>query len=217
MRRAAILVLAAAAAATLAAPAGAQGDRWIARVRGLGVIPDYQSDVIGGTGTRLKVDNGLGAEASLTYLVRPQWGLELSAWAAPVDLATAGGQFPGLDAGSVDLVGGLLALQYHFATTGRVKPYLGIGLALAVPTGYSLSPDMVASGISDLTFTSSLRFHTQIGTDLQLGKGWRLNLDLRYVPLTTRVDFRLAAGGSLATIALNVNPILVGVGVGRTF
>jgi outer membrane protein len=217
VNRAAILVLVVAAAATLAAPAGAQGDRWIARVRGLGVIPDYHSDVVGTTETRLKVDNSFGAEASLTYFIRPQWGLELSAWAAPVDLVTVGGQAPGLDAGSVDLVTGMLALQYHFATTGRVKPYLGIGMALAVPTGYSLSHDMASFGISELTFTNSLRVHTQIGADLQLGKGWRLNFDVRYVPVATNVDFRLAAGGTLATIGLNINPILVGIGVGRSF
>lgn len=216
MRRYVNLVVLGAALA-LAAPAAAQGDRWIARVRGLGVIPDYNSGTIAGTGTQLQVDNGVGAEAGVTYMLEPQWGLELSLAAAPLSLATVNGQYPGLDAGSFTLASAMLALQFHFQSSGRFRPYLGIGVTGARPTGYSSSDDLAANGIADLTFTSSLRVHTQVGTDLEIGKGWRANFDLRYVPVTTRVDFRLTAGGSLATVALNVNPILVGIGLGRTF
>ncbi len=216
MRRTAILVLVV-AAVTLAQPATAQGDRWIGRVRALGVMPDASSDEIATTGTRIGVDNAFGGEASVTCLLGPTWGLELAAAVTPLKLSTTGGQFPGLDAGRVDLFSGMLSLQYHFATTGKLKPYLGIGMTFARPIGYTLSKDMEASGIANLTFASSMRVHTQVGADLRIGQGWRLNLDLRYAPVTTRADFRLATGGSLDTIALNINPILVGVGIGRTF
>jgi outer membrane protein len=217
VKSATIVALVAAATVTLAVPAAAEENRWIGRVRGLGVVPDYNSDEIGATGTRIKVGSTFGGELSVTYLLNPHWGLELSAAAMPLRLTTVGGEFPGLDAGKVDLVCGLLSLEYHFETTGRIKPYLGVGMALARPVGYALSADMQASSITDLTFTSSLRMHTQLGADLQIGDGWRLNLDLRYVPVTTRVDFRLAGGGSLDTIALDVNPIIAAIGIGRSF
>jgi outer membrane protein len=181
------------------------------------VIPDYHSGVIDGTGTQLKVDNGLGAELGVTYFILPQWALELSALTAPVDLGTTGGLYPGLDAGSVNLVSGLLALQYHFATARRLKPYLGIGIALTQPTGWSTTPDMTSAGISELTFTGSMRVHTQVGADLQIGKGWSLNVDLRYVPVASRVEFQMVTGSVLDTVALDINPILVGVGVARSF
>lgn len=217
MRHAVVFVLVAIAAATLAQPATAEEDHWIARVRALGALADSHSDPIADTGTRVGVDNAFGGEVSVTYLLDPHWGIELSAATTPLKLSTTGGQFPGLDAGRANLVSGMLSFEYRFATHGKVRPYLGIGMAFARPTGYTLSKDMEASNIANLTFTNSLRVHTQVGADVLIGKGWRLDLDLRYVPVTTRVDFRQNTGGSLDTIALSINPILVGVGIGRTF
>ncbi len=217
MRHAAVLVFVAVAAAAASLPAAAQGDRWIGRIRVFGVVPDYNSEEVAGTGTRIKVGRSAGGEAGITYFLNPRWALELSTAVMPIKLSTVGGQFPGLDAGRVDLVCGLLSLEYHFATLGRIRPYLGIGTAFVQPTGYALSQDMQAAGIADLTFTSSLRVHTQLGGDLEMGKGWRLNVDLRYVPATTKVDFRRTVGGSLDTIALAIDPILVSFGVARSF
>lgn len=217
MNRAIRVGLAAVTAAALAGPAAAQQDRWIGRFRLLGVIPNYSSGAIGATGSTVKVGGSGGGEVSLTRFLKPNWALELSAAAMPVSLTTVGGQYPGLDVGQVSLATGLLSLEYHFSTLGRLKPYLGVGTAYVRPLGYTLTSDMAQQGISDLHFSGSLRVFTQGGCDWQIGKGWRLNLDVRYVPVTTRVDFLLPSGASLASIALVVDPILVGFGVAHTF
>jgi outer membrane protein len=201
----------------LAAPTAAQSSRFSARVRVLGAVTDDHSDEITNTGTKVQAGNAAGGEIGVAYLVTPKLGLELSVAALPVKLSTTGGLYPGLDVGTVTLSSGMLALGYHFATTGRIKPYLAVGVAFARPTGYSVTSDMRSSGISNLTFSTSLRMHTQAGADIEIGKGWLLNVDFRYVPVTTSVDFHLTAGGVLDTIALDLNPIMVGVGVGRSF
>jgi outer membrane protein len=217
VKRTVMVVLLATATVTLAGTASAQQDRWIGRVRALAVFPNYSSDAIGSTGTTVKVGDSGGGEASLTRFVKPNWALELSAATMPLKLTTVGGQYPNLDVGQVWLATALLSLEYHFSTLGRFKPYLGVGAAYARPMGYTLTQDMAQEGISNLTFSSSLRVFTQGGTDYEIGKGWRFNVDVRYVPVTSRVDFRLPTGGSLATIALVVDPIVVGFGIGHTF
>ena len=217
MKRIVRVALVAVAAAAAAGPAAAQQERWIARIRVLGVLPNYSSDVIANTGTTLKVGASGGGEAGITRFIKPNWALELSALTTPVKLSTVGGQYPGLDVGQVWLASGLLSLEYHFSTLGKLKPYLGVGAAYVRPMGYTLTADMAAQGISNLTFTTSLRVFTQGGCDWQIGKGWRLNLDARYVPVTTRVNFHLPTGGSLANIALVVDPILIGFGIAHTF
>jgi outer membrane protein len=216
VRRIAV-VLVAALAVSSALPAVAQEGRWSIGARVLGIVPDYDSGTIATTGSQLEVGSGIGAELSGTYRLSARLGFELSAAALPLDLTTVNGQYPGLDAGSVDVLTGMFAARYSFATTGRFKPYLGLGMAFAHPLRYAISQDLIGAGISDLGFTTSLRLYTQVGAGYTIGKGWYLNADLRYVPLTTRVDFKLAAGGSLDVVSLSINPILVGLGVGRTF
>jgi outer membrane protein len=217
VRRFALIVVVATATAMLSEPASAQERRWLGRVRVFGMLPDYSSGVVAGTGTKLKVDSTAGGEAGVTYFLNPQWAFELSAAAMPITLSTVGGQFPGLGVGRLDLVCGLLSLEYHFATLGRIKPYFGFGAALVRPTGFSLGADMPANGVANLTFTSSLRVLTQFGGDLEIGKGWRLNVDFRYVPATTNVEFFRTTGGTLDTVGLVIDPILVSFGVGRSF
>jgi outer membrane protein len=213
------LIVAVLAVATVlpASPSLAQSDRWTVWGRAMAVVANDDSETVADTGTTIAVDSSFGAEVGVTYLVLPQWSLELSALYAPLDLSTVGGNAAGLDVGSVDLLAATLSVQYRFQTEGRFDPYIGVGTALAQLGGYSTTSDMVAVGIADITFSNSFRLFTQFGTDVEIGKGWLVNVDLRYIPMTTQMDFITAAGASFDKTALDLNPLLISLGVGRSF
>ena len=198
-------------------PAQAQAERWIARGRVFALIADDDSDTVGSTGTSIDVANSSGAELAVTYFPNPKWALELAAATVPLDLATVGGQSPGLDAGSVDLLSAALALQFHFPTSGRINPYLGVGATFGRLSGYSATADLVAAGITDISFTNVVRVYTQVGADLEIGRGWLLNVDLRYAPMTTQMDLITTGGESFDEVALQINPILIALGIARSF
>jgi outer membrane protein len=217
MKLVAAVTLAAAATVLAPAPAQAQADRWILKGRAFALVADDDSDTVGSTGTSITVANSYGAELAATYFPIPKWGLELTAAAAPLDLSTVGGQAPGLDLGSVDLLSAMLALQYHFQTDGKVNPYLGVGVAFGRLAGYSATDDLIGAGIADITFSNVFRLYTQAGADVEIGRGWLLNLDLRYVPMTTQLNLITAGGASFDKVALQINPILVSLGIGHSF
>ena len=217
MKLTAAVALAVVATILSPVPARAQADRWILKARAFGLIADDDSDTVASTGTSIAVANSAGGEVAATYFPIPRWGLELTAAAAPLDLSTVGGQSPGLDAGSVDLLSAMLALQYHFPTIGRLDPYLGVGVVFGRLAGYSATDDLLAAGIADITFSKVFRLYTQAGIDMEIGRGWLLNLDLRYVPMTTQLDLLTADGASFDKVALQINPILVSFGIGHSF
>lgn len=217
MRLTAAALAVAAAAALAPPPCHAQTDRWLLKGRALAVLPDDDSETVGGTGTKVAVDRSLGAELALAYRYRPPLALELAATFTSLDLATAGGQAPGLDAGSVDLVSASLALQYHFPGASRFHPYLGIGTVFGHLSGYSITPDLLAAGITDITYSEIVRLFTQAGVDLEIGRGWLLNAEVRYAPMTTQMTLITTAGTTLDKVSLEINPLLVGVGLARSF
>jgi outer membrane protein W len=150
-------------------------------------------------------------------VVRPRWALELALGIAPIDLETEGGQAAGLDVGTIDLQSAGLSLTYRFATEGKFDPYLGLGGAYLNPAGWAITPDLVAVGIGDIAFSTDFRLYTQFGADWEMGRRWRLNVDLRYVPMTTQMEFITATGETLDTAALQINPLLVSLGVAYSF
>ena len=217
MRLIACVALAAAAAGLSASPALAQAERWILKGRAFALIADDDSDTVASTGTSIAVANSSGAELAVTYFPIPKWGIELAAAAAPLDLSTVGGQSPGLDIGSVDLLSASLSLKYHLPTAGRFDPYLGVGAAFGRLTGYSAADDLIAAGLTDITFSNVFRVCTQAGADVQVGRGWLLNLDLRYAPMTTQLNLIAGDGSSFDKVALQINSILISFGLGRSF
>jgi len=204
-------------AVALPAAATAAPGQWIVHARAVAAVADDSSETITTTGTGVAVDDSAGLDLGVVFMPHPKWGLELDAVWVPLDLTTAGGQFPDLEVGNVDLVSAHLALQYRFATPGKLDPYLGVGAMYGSFSGYTPTTDMENAGVANVRFSSSLRVFTQIGADFHLGKGWVASVDARYAPLTTRADFRLSSGGSLDAITVEVNPLLIAVGIGRTF
>ena len=217
MKLTAAVAIALAATVLAVPPCLAQGERWTVRGRAMAVLPDDDSETVGGTGTSIAADSAIGAELSATYRFRPPLALELSVAIAPLDLSTVGGQVADLEVGSVDMMFAALALQYQFQPAGRIDPYLGIGMVFGRLSGYSITPDMQGVGLADITFSDIVRLYTQVGVEIEIGRGWLLNLDARYAPMTTQLALITPSGSALDEVSLQVNPVLLSLGLARSF
>ncbi len=99
-----------------------------------------------------------------------------------------------------------LTLQYHFAL-GQFDPYLGVG---ANYTWFLGTKSHALNGIVNIHPAAGLAF--QAGADYYLTKHWLLNVDAKYLVLETTANV-----GAVNNLHLNVNPWIVGAGIGYRF
>ncbi len=209
-----ILLVVAVALLVLPALAEAQGN-WIFRVRGINVSPNDSSSEILDTGTHITVASRSSFEIDVTYMFSEHVGLEVIAATTRHDLATSGGALGGANAGSVKVLPPTITLQYHFGG-GSIRPYAGIGLNFTYFYSYDLSDDLADLGITDVGFSNSFGLAGDIGLDFGLGDNWLVNLDVKYIMIST--DARLKVGSdTLDTVKVDINPWVFGVGIGYRF
>ena len=199
MKLAAAIVSLLGLAAVPATQAQDTGD-WIWRVGVHDVLPKSDNhDVV-------NVDAGATLTFNATYMVAPNWGVELLA-ALPFshDINLNGG-------GKVAETKHLpptLSLQYHFNPNRAWRPYLGAGV------NYTLFFDEKTSGAlagNKLELDPSWGLSAQAGVDVELGSNWFINADARWFDIDS--DARLN-GASLGTV--EIDPYAFGVSVGRRF
>ena len=113
----------------------------------------------------------------------------------------------GVKAGTIQALPPSLVLQYHFSDLGAFKPYVGAGVNYTIFTKRNNILDGVASVNS-----SSVGLVRQVGFDYMLNKNWGLNLDLKYIQMSTSAS---VMGDKVGTV--NLNPWTAGAGVTYRF
>lgn len=104
-----------------------------------------------------------------------------------------------------------LTLQYHFLPEGMVRPYIGAGVNLTLIS----SVDLAVPGVGALDLeSSSIGYAVGAGVDIKVGEKLFLNLDAKYVNITS--DVMLKANDTKVS-AVEVNPFLLGGGLGFRF
>lgn len=205
-------------ALVLALPAFAQDAQpWKMRIRAISVAPNDSSETLLNTTTEVAVDAMVVPELDFSYAFNARWSAELILATSPHELSTKKGALGGADAGEVWALPPTVTLQYHFLpTTSKVDFYAGLGLNFTLFHSYDLSDDLEALGVTDIDFDSSLGLAGNIGADIQLGKKWFFNLDLKYIDMSTDATLETAAG-DLDTIQVDIDPFVFGVGCGFRF
>ncbi len=101
----------------------------------------------------------------------------------------------------------VVALQYHFAPRSRINPYVGIGANAMLYYG----------GSNHNGFKVNLKDNVgaalQAGTDIAVSGPWLFNIDVKKVFVETDAKIN---GGAL-TSAVDLNPWVISVGLGRKF
>lgn len=213
--RIAALSLAAALAAT---PALAEQGDVLVRLRAITVQPQEKVGPVlptfptsGGT-----ITNSYAPEVDVTYMLTNHVGVELIA--ATVKHCVDG-------AGSLAAVGRLactwvlpptLTLQYHFAPEGKIHPYVGAGVNWTMFYNEKASSQLnSAIGATSVNLSNSWGYALQAGIDFDLNDKMFVNVDVKYVDMKSNA--RLTTGAAVNTLRANIDPLIVGVGVGWRF
>lgn len=225
----AVVLLAAMGISAIATPAMAyEAGDWIVRGRILNINPNDSSGTLntqaaGDIGKGVTVDSDVIPELDITYMITPNWGVELILGYSEHTVKThkaAGTVVGGL--GSRDVIDTkvlppTLLLQYHFAPNSNIRPYVGAGINYT----YFFDEDVPSkSGVSasgdKVSLDSSWGLAVQAGVDVALNDDWFVNLDIKYIDIDTTAKFKNTAVG-WAEIDADIDPIVYGIGIGRRF
>ena len=172
---------------------------YVVRVRGLAVIPNESADSRLAS-LDLDVTNDVTPELDLEYYFSPRFSSELILGVTKHDIK-ANGQF----AGSTWLLPPTLTVKYHPFPNAKVSPYIGFGINYVIPF------DEKFNNVPDFNIDSSFGWAVQVGTDVALGNSWYANFDVKYLNVETKA--RIAG----TKYDLDLNPLVIGMGVGYRF
>ena len=198
-------------AGALALPAQAAGDDpmsgihagdVLVRLRAISIMPNV------GTSQSLSalnvdVNNAIVPELDLTYMIRDYLGVELILGTSRHQLTSSLGNL-----GGVNVLPPTLLLQYHFNHAGRIRPYVGAGLNYTLFYNNGLNAGGQPISITNHSFGPAL----QAGVDVQVTKSLFVNADIKKIWMHTDATL---GGQSLGR--LNIDPVVVGLGVGMRF
>lgn len=200
MKTAHVLLLALALGSASAAVQAEETDRWIWRAGVHTVQPKSNNHAI------VNVDTGTMLTFGGTYLLTPNWGVEvLAALPFQHDINLNGGG----QVAETDHLPPTVSVQYHFRPNANVRPYVGAGL------NYTLFFDEKTRGAlagSKLELDPSFGLAAQAGVDISIGSVWFVNVDARWMDIDT--DAKLD-GAKIGTVELD--PYVYGISIGRRF
>ena len=178
-------------------------DNWIVRARVALVAPDASSNNVPGVGT-LDVDNNITLGLDITRFFTPNLAAELilGTTTHEVVASTLG------SIGSVSVLPPTLTLQYHFAPNATFRPYAGIGI------NYTIFYNKTGDTLSTLDLDDSFGPAFQLGADWMLTKRASINFDVKYIGIETEVSNNVTG---VKLFDLDVNPWVIGIGVGYRF
>jgi outer membrane protein len=196
-----ILVAALIAAGVLSAGvAQAEEGSFMVRARAVNVAFDNgQTDSV--SSMNIRAEDRWIPEVDLSYFITKNIAAELVlTYPQTVDITIGG-----VKQGKIKALPPSLMAQYHFTDFGAFKPYVGAGVNFTIFT----SRDNILNGAAKVD-GNSLGLAAQLGFDYMLNKNWGLNVDVKYIQMSTDVTLT-ATGAKLGK--LDLNPITAGVGV----
>ncbi|MEL6688123.1 MAG: OmpW family protein [Pseudomonadota bacterium] len=208
-----LAVTAGAAAMTLLPVASAMAssveDPWLIRLRGISVMPDEGATItpIGGD---VDIENQIVPELDISYFFTQNFALELILATTPHDVAAEGTALGDVPLGDVWLLPPTLTAQYHFNPRGDFRPYVGAGINYTI--FYNEDEGPVANSID---YSNEFGFALQAGVDVPINDTWFFNVDVKKVWLGT--DVEIQAAGTTVNADVDIDPLILGVGVGRRF
>jgi outer membrane protein len=213
--------LALAAALGLAAPAyGHEAGDWLVRFGASNIDPKSDNGSIDLTATGIlgvqdiTVDSKVGVTFNVAYMYTDTIGIELLA-ALPFkhDINVAGLPEP---AASVTHLPPTLSMQYHFLPTSEFQPYVGAGVNYTHFFDDKLKGPLNVPGADITTDTHSFGLAFQVGFDYMLNPNWFVNVDLRWIDISTDATVFVPGLGTLES-DVDIDPIVYGLHVGYRF
>lgn len=199
----------------------------LARARVINISPDVSSGqiLLVGTGapwpsagSGIDVDSQLTLDIDFTYFVTDNFGVELLLdISSKHDIQGTGSAAVG-KIGEVTVLPPALIAQYHFSPGSNIRPYAGVGInyTLFLSEKTTSTLDGALSASTGLSVDDTFGLVAQAGVDIDIDNDWYFNFDVKYIALDTTATVT-ANGADAATVDFDLNPLVIGVGVGMRF
>lgn len=173
---------------------------WLVRVGASYVSPaSDNSDIV-------SVESATSATINLSYMMTDIWALEILA-AVPFkhDIEL----LDGTKVGSTKQLPPTVSLQYHFMSTEKFQPYLGVGINF---THFSSEKTTGPLEGVNLNLGDSWGIAGQAGFDVLFNDDWFFNLDIRYIDIDTKATLDDVSIGKV-----EIDPWIFGGHIGFRF
>jgi outer membrane protein len=174
----------------------------LVRLRAISIMPNVETNQ-SLSALNVGINNAVVPELDLTYMIRDYLGVELILGTSRHQLTSSLGNL-----GGVNVLPPTLLLQYHFNHAGRIRPYVGAGMNYTLFYNNGLNAGGQPISITNHSFGPAL----QAGVDVQVTKSLFVNADIKKIWMHTDATL---GGQSLGR--LNIDPVVVGLGVGMRF
>lgn len=204
---------------------------WLIHGRIINIMPNDSSENLHIAGqeqadNKVEVDSAFTLDVSIAYMITPNIGVELLLDPSTEHEISGDGALSGLgEIATTRVLPPALLLQYHFMPNEKIKPYVGAGLnyTLFFSEDTSKSLNDALSGVSDFSLDSSFGFALQAGIDIDMGNELYFNADVKYIDISTTAEFNAFTNADddlptqKATIDVDVDPWVFGIGIGKRF
>jgi outer membrane protein len=213
----------------------AEAGDWVVRARAVNVAPNEDSK-LGSTvnsllgapvmtpGAELAVSDKIIPELDISYYFTKNIAAELILAVGTRHNVSIQGDSAGAVGnqalGSVNLLPPTLTAQWHFNPDQTFDPYVGAGVNYTIMLDRNLKGSAGAIAGNKIKIDSdSWGPALQAGFDINLKDGWLINADVKYVWLDTDVKLKGAVTGNAwrKIDSLDINPWVVGIGIGKKF
>ena len=145
-----------------------------------------------------------------TYFIADNIGLELIATTAKHNATAIGTDVGDVPLGSAWLLPPTLSLQYHVPMEG-FKPYVGAGVNYT----FFYSEKAAGTPVNGFNLKDTFGFSLQAGVDIDITEDVFFNVDVKKLFLST--DATIPTDLGLVTADVQIDPWIIGVGIGKKF
>jgi len=216
------LTMAAALSAGSGSALAARAGDWIVRGSITNISPNDDTGGVNGqlsaalSGADVDVESRTGLGITAGYFVTDNVAIELLASTVfEHDLSIEGGALDGTELGSVEHLPPTLSVQYHFDLESAFRPYVGLGINYTIFSDEDVDSEAAAAGVTDIDVDDSAGLAAQVGVDYELGNGWLLNADLRYIDIEAEFTVKTATGST--DVDVDIDPWVTSIGFGYRF
>jgi len=204
----AALALSTLGAAVTFSSARADDESWEVRLRGVYLAAAQQSDAITGLlpANAITINDKWLPDLDFEYYFLPHWSAELVlTYPQTQDVYVEGTKI-----GTFKHLPPVLTAKYDFLPGQNFQPYVGAGVNITIISDVNLN----VPGVSALKLNStSVGPALQAGFDYKIKDRWYMNVDVKWVLLGSNVYLP----GQVRISSVELNPFLIGIGVGYRF
>lgn len=115
-----------------------------------------------------------------------------------------------------------ITLQYHFLPENNIRPYVGAGVNYTAFLADNATSELEAAvgGPVKVSTEESWGWAFQAGLDYDINDSWFFNVDVKYIDIETSAKLGVNGGalaGTVLNVDVDVDPWVVGAGIGYRF